>query len=63
MKLKKTVSTQLTLFTYMQSIDPDLVKDQLDVESVNTSRYMCTFTVYVSALCKHISYCVTKVVS
>ena len=63
MRLKKTVYTQLTLFTYIQSVDPDLVKCQLDVESINTSSYMCTYTVYVSVLCKHMSYCVTKVVS
>jgi len=29
MRLKKTVSTQFTLFTYIQSIDPDLVKNQI----------------------------------
>jgi len=57
MRLKTLLSTQLTLFTYILSIDPDLVKDQLNVESINTSRYMCTFTVHVSALCF-----VTKVV-
>jgi len=37
-----------------------LVKDQLDVESVNMSRYMCVF-MFVSALYNRMSYSITEV--
>ena len=41
---------------------PDLVKDQMDLESVNMSRYMYVF-MYVSALYNRMSYCIMKAVN
>ena len=42
-----TAATTTTLLTYIHSIVPDSVKDQLDVESINTSGYMCNLYIHV----------------
>lgn len=44
-------------------MDPDIVKEKLDVESIKTPRYILYVVTCVSALCKHMSHCVTKVVT
>jgi hypothetical protein len=43
-------STLLTLFTFtcIHSINPDLIKDQLDVESVNTSEHLRSHSTLLS---------------
>jgi hypothetical protein len=43
--ITNTNTLVIPLLTYTHSIDPDLVTDQLDTESINTSRYTNKFCV------------------
>jgi len=54
-----TTITTTTLMTYIHSIVPDSVKDQLDVESINTTGYICT-DIYMYQLCVSICHTVLK---